>query len=139
MLNVQSQDRSVMSTKHKTRERRSTPRIPAGERVLVLPELPQTVPLMYHVMDIGPGGLSFRYLGEDRRRQDFTALSIFLDREPLLTGIPMAIVSDTLLERDHIGMRRCSVRFGTLSPSQRQRLCRYLQEAGGEKDSGGSI
>lgn len=136
-MNVQTQDRSVMQ-EHKIRERRGAPRLPAGERVLVLPEPPQTVPLMYHVMDIGPGGLSFRYLGENKRRQDFTALSIFLDREPLLTGAPIAIVSDTLLERDHIGMRRCSVRFGTLSPGQRQRLGRFLQEAGREKDAGGS-
>jgi hypothetical protein len=87
--------------------------------------------LLGEMIDIGLGGLSFRYIQSEVTPQDTAELLILLpNRSFLLDRIPCRPVSDTQLFSDNsfssLTMRRCSIAFGHLSPNQHSRLEHFI-------------
>lgn len=87
--------------------------------------------LLGEMIDIGLGGLSFRYIQSDVTPQDTAELVILLpNRSFFLDRIPCRPVSDTQLFYDNsfssLPMRRCSIAFGHLNPHQHSRVEHFI-------------
>ena len=108
-------------------ERRTNKRFPAKERALVSIRS-DSYGMLYHLIEISNGGLSFRYLEEDVLTKSLSELSIVLEDNFYVDSLPVEIVSDTLLVNGYIPVRRRSVRFGELSPRQKTQLIDFIKK-----------
>ena len=84
------------------------------------------------INDISLGGLSFSYVEGEEWYQNAAELDIlFGDDDFYLDRIPFETVSDTMIENEspysQIVMRRCGVKFGTLSEAQLDKLRYFIR------------
>ena len=87
--------------------------------------------LLGEMIDIGFGGLSFRYIQAETTPQESAELIILLpNRTFFLDKIPCKPVSDIPLYSENsfssLPMRRCSIAFGPLIPSQQTQLEHFI-------------
>ena len=108
-------------------ERRTHKRFPAKERALIY-IMSDSYGMLYHIIEISNGGLSFRYLGEDVLINGSSELSIVIEDNYYMTEIPVKTVSDTQLVNGYIPLRRRGVRFGELSPMQKSQLNDFIKK-----------
>ena len=111
--------------------RRKLERFPAKSGAIVA--LRPTPEILGEMIDIGLGGLSFRYIQADVRPQDTAELVILLpNRKFCLDRIPCRPVSDIQRFSDNsfssLPMRRCSIAFGPLSMQQQNQLEQFILE-----------
>jgi hypothetical protein len=82
------------------------------------------------LLDIGNGGLSFRYMSENEEPRIFSELGVFTKGHVIITRIPFKIISDIELDKGSastpIIFRRMGVQFGHLSPNQEFELDQFL-------------
>ena len=116
-----------MGERRRVAESRVHKRFPAKERALVSIGT-EFDDMLYHLIEISNGGLSFRYLGEDVLTKGIAELSILLEDNSCVDSLPVEIVSDTLLVNGYIPVRRRSVRFGELSPIQKTQLIDFIKK-----------
>jgi c-di-GMP-binding flagellar brake protein YcgR len=84
------------------------------------------------VVDLSMGGLGFRYAGIEKPIGESGKLSILPDNDSFyLYKIQCKSVWDCRTGKDlhsFIGMRRCGVRFGELTPDQKARLEYFIEQ-----------
>lgn len=107
-------------------ERRSQPRFQAQERALVAVTRDYFC-LPYHLIDVSEGGMAFRYLDEIPLPMTDSQMDIYLDEDLYVGRLPVTVVADQQLADDYIPKRRCSVRFGLLTPAQRLQLQAFIR------------
>jgi hypothetical protein len=77
---------------------------------------------LWHMMDIAPGGLSFRYVPSLETMEGISQLEIVTrDASFSLENVPFKTVSDIELKGSpgsHFKLRRCGVQFGSLTQTQ---------------------
>ncbi len=109
-------------------ERRQSTRVPAGDGAFVCLTAPER--RLWHMMDIARGGLSFRYMPSLQSMEGVSELEIVTrDTSFSLEKVPFKRVSDIELKKtsgSRFEMRRCGVRFGTLTPPQTLRLDEFI-------------
>lgn len=107
-------------------EKRNYPRYPMPDGVIVT--LKPNAEILGQLLDIGPGGLAFRYVEMGAAVPEQDAELVILQPRPriYLEGIPFRTVSDVAVPNEFswsaLSIRRHSVAFGTLSDSQRDQL-----------------
>lgn len=116
-----------MEEKTEITEGRIHKRIPAKERALVYIGS-ESASMLYHLIDISSGGLSFRYLGGDVLTQDLSELSLVLKDKCYVAALPVETVSDTPLVNSNVTFRRRGVRFGELSSMQKSDLNDFINK-----------
>ena len=83
------------------------------------------------VIDIGIGGLTFRYVAEEHPPDLSSQLDIFLASQDFyLDKVPFGIISDFQADAipfSSVSMRDCSVQFGELTPDQKFELESFIQ------------
>ena len=106
-------------------ERRIYRRFPAKERAFVYlgSELGD---MLYHLIEISGGGLSFRYLGEEVLTKNLSKLSLVMEDDFYVAALPVETVSDIRLVNSYIPFRRKSVRFCELSPRSKSQLFDFI-------------
>ncbi len=109
------------------KERRHYPRTSTPESVLVAAS-EDFESLPYNIADIGEGGLSFTYIGTDTLFLSGNQVDIYIDEELQIDRIPVELVSDQRLVGFFVPKRRCSLRFGQLTESQRRKLKMFIQQ-----------
>ena len=101
-------------------------RFNAQERALVfLPLDPQNLP--YHIIDICQNGLSFRYLGKKIKTSKIPPINLYYEEELIVGNLPVKEVSDYQLSDGIVPVRRKSLRFGSLSIEQQNRLSFFME------------
>ncbi len=83
------------------------------------------------IVDIGLGGLSFRYIDRKEWPQETNNLDIvFGDNDFRLTNVPYRVVSDSITDHDFSNdkmvVKRRSVEFGDLSAGQILKLQHFI-------------
>jgi hypothetical protein len=112
-------------------EKRNYPRYPMPDGVIVT--LKPNAEILGQLLDIGPGGLAFRYVELGTAVPEPDAELVILQPRPriYLEGIPFRTVSDVAVPNEFsfsaLSIRRHSVAFGTLSDSQRKQLERLIR------------
>jgi hypothetical protein len=107
-------------------EKRNYPRYPMPDGVIVT--LKPNAEILGQLLDIGPGGLAFRYVEMGAAATEQDAELVILQTRPriYLEGIPFRTVSDVALPNEFsfsaLSIRRRSVAFGNLSGTQRKQL-----------------
>jgi hypothetical protein len=104
---------------------RSDQRFKAADRALVLVDHGPEA-LLYHIIDISMGGLSFRYLGP-RIKHPIKAISLYHDNKLLIDNIPIKTVSDYRMRDSLVPVRRASVNFDNLIKSKQNQLKEFIQ------------
>jgi len=88
-------------------------------------------PVMGDIIDIGSGGLSFRYTGEKKQSIQSSELDILLtDGSFYLNKVPLKKVSEVEIDADPsfgILTRRCCVQFGDLTDDQESDLRYFIR------------
>jgi len=83
------------------------------------------------VIDIGPGGLTFRYIAEEHPPDLSSQLDIFLASQDFyLDKVPFETISDFQADAipfSSVSMRECSVQFGDLTSEQKSQLEFFIQ------------
>ncbi len=84
------------------------------------------------IMDIGKGGLAFRYLANGSQPKRLSQMDIFLANNGFyLEKVSCEIVSDFEMDKqgpsDSLTMRRCGVQFGELSHDLISRLEYFIE------------
>ncbi|MEJ2199986.1 MAG: hypothetical protein P8X63_03075 [Desulfuromonadaceae bacterium] len=102
------------------REQRKAKRFLAQDRTLV--RVSSSPGILFHIIDIGSGGLAFRYLGEDELDGLPSELDIVYGDKFTLGRLPVVPVNDCAIEYGYLPMRRKSLRFGDLTPWQQAEL-----------------
>jgi hypothetical protein len=101
-------------------ERRSRKRFPAKEDCLIILRDEPIRP--WQVLDISEEGLAFRYIGGAEDAQSISQLDILTRNTALcIEKIPFQVISDLEMTGPGPGsysFRRCSGRFGQLTPEQ---------------------
>jgi hypothetical protein len=101
-------------------------RFKAQERSLVhLPLDSQALP--YHIIDICEGGLSFRYLGKKIKTSKIPPINLYYEYELIVGDLPVKEVSDHRLRDGFVPVRRRSLRFGSLSIEQHNKLSTFIE------------
>ncbi|MFH1217372.1 MAG: PilZ domain-containing protein [Pseudomonadota bacterium] len=118
--------REAVEGKAVATERRRHPRFQALERALVQVTGNGFV-LPFHLIDISEGGMAFRYLNENPLPLTDSKMDLYLDHDLLVGRLPVTVVDDQRLSNGFIPKRRCSVRFGTLTPAQHIQLQSYIR------------
>lgn len=84
------------------------------------------------LIDIGMDGLAFAYLDIEKRPRKSLELDIFSkDGDFYLQTIPCETISDLKAYESPFGpiiMRKCTVRFGDLTPDQKAQLEKFIQD-----------
>jgi hypothetical protein len=105
---------------------RTHQRFTAIDRALVLiNQEPES--LLYHIVDISEGGLSFRYLGQKLKRSKVKKISLYHDYDLIIDDIPIKTVSDYCLQDNLVPVRRSSACFKSLSNEQLSKLENFIQ------------
>ena len=115
-----------MERKTLTTERRLHLRFRAHERALVA-ITGDDFGLPYHLIDIGEGGMAFRYLDNSPLFLTDSQMDIYLDEDLQVGRLPVTIVVDRELADGVIPKRRCGVRFGKLTPAQQIQLQAFIR------------
>ena len=101
-------------------------RFKAQERALVsLPLDSEDLP--YHIIDICESGLSFRYLGKKIKTSKIPTINLYYEYELIVEDLPAKEVSDYQLSDGIVPVRRKSLRFGSLSIEQHNRLSFFIE------------
>ena len=84
------------------------------------------------IKDISPHGLSFRYIDRHEKLANASELKIILGNRGLyLDKVPFKIISDVKIESEFsfskVHMRQIGLKFGELTPGQRNRLDRFIK------------
>ena len=108
-----------------TLERRQYARYPALDGIIVA--LNPNADILGQMIDIGLGGLSFRYIETEIETPPSKELLILLNRPRFyLENIPYRTVTDQELPNEFIisavSVRRMGVEFGNLTPAQRTQI-----------------
>jgi hypothetical protein len=87
-----------------------------------------------HLIDIGKGGLSFRYFVDTNDMAEaIDELDILGGEDFYLEKVPVLVVSDRVLEDESpfssIAMRRRGVQFGTLTPRQMEQVEYFINDS----------
>ncbi len=106
-------------------EHRSSQRFQANERALILIPNEQ---FYYHIVDIGPKGMAFRYYGNESINKKVAEIDIFHNEQQYLANIPIEVMSDILMEDGLLSLRRCGVKFDDISPAQQKQLNEFIEE-----------
>ena len=102
---------------------RRDPRHKGAKRAFVLvPENSDALPL--HIVDISKGGLSYRYLGQNKF--EAKSINLYHESELVAEGIPVKSISDNRLQNNMLPLRRGSLRFEELSAVQNEQLERFI-------------
>jgi hypothetical protein len=105
-------------------DRRRNRRYSVDKGVLVAPD--SNVRRLWQVLDIGKGGLAFRYVSGDGELTTSSELDIVTgDTRFLLERIPFESISDSELSDDPVSnrkVRRHGVQFGDLNDTQVKQL-----------------
>ena len=117
-----------MDTATVTIERRKHGRLQGKDGALV--SLGAEIERMWHLIDISKGGLAFRYLGGMEEPELFSEL-VLLTKEVsfFLEKIPFTVVADCEMNGRFLSrytLRRCGVRFGSLTPDQSVQLQYFI-------------
>jgi hypothetical protein len=83
------------------------------------------------IMDIGSGGLAFRYVASEERTNGSTSLNILLtDRSFCMEKVPFKTTWDFPIPSDFsfgpITLRHCGVQFGELTDEQKFNLEHFI-------------
>ncbi|MBU0484658.1 MAG: PilZ domain-containing protein [Proteobacteria bacterium] len=83
------------------------------------------------IIDIGMGGLAFRYIDrKDWPEESFELDIVFDDKGFRLAAIPYTVVSDSITDNDfsseNMVVKRRSVQFGNLSSDQVSKLQKFI-------------
>jgi c-di-GMP-binding flagellar brake protein YcgR len=115
-------------------EQRRHPRfhVPALSAYVMLPSRPQS-PMVGNIEDIGLGGMSFRCVAVNERPRRSSRMCILMpDRSFCLEDIPVRSVSSKKEFQDKgpakITTRRCGVRFGELTTTQKSHLAYFIRK-----------
>ncbi len=108
------------------RERRRHPRYKMADVAAVVGER-----RLGHVLDMSMGGLAFSYIQMQARPEEEIELGIIFGQDgKYLDKLPVETVSDCVMSHgppSHpVVIRRRSVRFGELTPEQRQNLAEFI-------------
>ena len=84
------------------------------------------------IKDISSHGLSFRYIDSHEKLVNASELKIILGNQGLyLDKVPFKIISDFEIESEFsfskVNMRQIGLKFGELTPGQRNRLDRFIK------------
>jgi len=85
------------------------------------------------IKDISLHGLSFRYIDNDEKLKKASELKIIIGNQGLyLDKVPFKVVFDFEIESEfsfsRINMRQIGLKFGDLTPGQRNRLDRFIKD-----------
>jgi hypothetical protein len=109
-------------------ERRQSKRVPVGDGAFVC--LASSGRRLWHILDIAPGGLSFRYAPAMEPMEGITELEIVTrDTSFSLEKMPFKTVSDIELKGtagSRFKLNRCGVKFGALTQPQAARLDDFI-------------
>ena len=109
---------------HDFSERRKEKRYPVQKGVLVAPSTQARK--LWQVLDIGKGGLAFRYVSNDDELKTSSELDIVTgDTRFLLEQIPFRSISDFEMSDEPVSshkVRRRGVQFGALTDTQVRQL-----------------
>ncbi len=112
-------------------ERRKNSRFKVDEGAFAVPK-PRTA-VMGQIIDTSNGGLTFGYFDRQGRTKESFELTISmlsqgfkLDRVPCKTVSDFELPSDFI--EDSVKKRRCSVKFGQMTSSQKERLEYFIQK-----------
>jgi hypothetical protein len=84
--------------------------------------------LPYHIVQIGNGGLSFRYLGEKLNYSGISKISLYHEDQLIVDSIPVKPVADFLIRDNYFVPVRCRcLCFKELAEEQRQTLDHFIQ------------
>ncbi len=82
------------------------------------------------IINISIEGLAFEYTDGDMWSPEFNELSISKTADDIqIEKVPFKAISDFLTSRpsDSMFIRRCGVKFGDLTPTQKDQLHRFIQ------------
>jgi len=105
---------------------RRYPRFSAKHRALVLLN-DEADQLPYHIVQIGKGGLSFRYLGKKLNHAEISKICLYHEDQLIVDSIPVKPVSDYRIRGNLVPVRCGCVRFKKLDNDQMQRLEDFIQ------------
>lgn len=106
---------------------RSHQRFSGKPRALVLVQ-DEDDNLPYHIVQIGNGGLSFRYLGEKLNYSGISKISLYHEDQLIVDSIPAKPVADFRIRDDYFVPVRCRcVCFKELADEQKQTLDYFIQ------------
>jgi len=108
------------------KERRRHPRFPARERALVAIS-DDNFSLPYHLIDIGEGGMAFRYLNKSPLPLSNNQMDIYMEKDLHVGRLPVTVVNDQKLSGGSIPIRRCSVCFGKMTSAQEIQLKAFIR------------
>lgn len=101
-------------------------RFSANPRALVLVQ-DENDKLPFHIIKIGEGGLSFRYLGGKYNYSETFKISLYFEDQLIVDSIPAKPVSDFRLQNNLVPVRCGNIRFIDLEDEQRQKLDYFIQ------------
>jgi len=106
--------------------------VPILSAYVVLPCSRAYAPIVGNIVDIGLGGVSFRYIARDEDPQKSSHLDILLpDRSFHLDGVPVRRVSSDVETENQAPVRlaskRCAVKFGDLTDNQKSDLAYFIR------------
>ena len=80
------------------------------------------------IVDISKGGMAFHYVSRNRLIETLSNLHLdILHRDNnYLNGIDVYVVSDSPLVDGSISIRRCGVKFNSMTPQQQKKLHEFL-------------
>lgn len=81
---------------------------------------------VYHLLDIGRGGIGFRYIGKTCRTDGVDRVDLYYYEDLWLGGVPVESVEDVPLSNGAIPYRRCGLRFAELTEEQSERLESFM-------------
>lgn len=110
-------------------DRRNQPRHPARERALVM-VTGEMDSLPHHLIDIGPGGMAFRYFGSDPLPLTGCTMDVFWNEDLRIARLPVSVASDQPLPMGNslIPRRRCGLKFGALTLVQHRQLNAFISD-----------
>jgi hypothetical protein len=84
--------------------------------------------LPYHIVQIGKGGLSFRYLGKKLNYSAISKINLYYEEQLIVDSIPVKPIADFLIRDNYFVPVRCHcVCFKELASEQRQTLDNFIQ------------
>jgi len=84
--------------------------------------------LPHHIVQIGKGGLSFRYLGEKLSYSETPKISLYHEDRLIVDSIPVEPVADFPIHDNYLVPVRCQcVCFKELASAQIQNLDEFIQ------------
>lgn len=116
-----------MEQRQRTSQKREYPRYQAMDRALaMISQPPANMP--YHIIDIGKGGLAFRYLGEKKQDDDIAALDLYYNDRLCVKGIPVMSVADCWTGSELTDVRRSCLSFTGLTTEQQEQLDLFIKQ-----------